>query len=253
MRSTSPFFAACAAVALAGGLCIQCDFETGAEGGPASSTPPATVKDASASGDASVSTDGICTRAGGKSALQKIADDTVAAVAADCRISLPFTRLNVEQVAHVRDCLGNQLADVTKCEGAPAYAGSKDSKGQVCRNMLQAHQRISISLADFDAFMTDMVGVLNKNGIEGKDVDALVGALRREQTNIARSQKTTFTRQCDEPEPVIDAGVDAAIDGAIVDAARDVQNDTGTVQDSGDPADTGTGGDSAAPDDSGTD
>lgn len=130
-----------------------------------------------AAGGEGGATQTLCEKYGGTANIAKVMnDDVIAAIAGDCKINTFFTSLSPADFTHVHDCLTTQVQELFGCDGI-SYAGSKDSKGVVCRPMKQAHTGLGISKGDFDALIGDVVAGLTKAGVSSGDIGAAAPAL----------------------------------------------------------------------------
>lgn len=126
----------------------------------------------------------LCKKYGGTDAIgQVVQDDVIGAIAGDCRINAFFTALSEESFTRVHDCLTIQVQELFECEGV-TYRGSKDSNGHTCRNMQNAHAGVSVSDADFDALIEDVVAGLQEAGVEQDDIETAAPALLGMRSDI---------------------------------------------------------------------
>lgn len=102
-------------------------------------------------------------RLGGKSAIAAVVDDFVARVAADNRINGKFANADISR-------LKTRLVEqICQASGGPCtYSG---------RDMKSAHAGMSITGAEFDALVGDLVATLNKFKVPEKEKGELLGAL----------------------------------------------------------------------------
>lgn len=156
-------------------------------------------------GDGGVTT--LCEKYGGKAGVASAVNAAVGEVAGDCRISAFFTTLPEEQLTHVVECLTIQSQELFGCAGV-TYAGSRDSMNVPCRTMTEAHRDLTISAADFDAFIEDVVAGLTGAGVAAEDIEAVAPTLLGLKDTIVRSDAGTVT----QPVACTDGGVDAATD-----------------------------------------
>lgn len=172
----------------------------------------------------------VCAKYGGVTGAKKIAASIVADVANDCRINGPFAAMDAEDTRHFAECFEILIGGAFLCPGVSYQGGTtKDSKGQICRSMTEAHKGLNLRKADFDAFSEVIVATLTKEGVTPDDVRALAPAIEGYRTGVVQTNnqpdRNTFCA-CpnglykDKPcLPIIDAGVDAR--DAAPDAARD--------------------------------
>jgi hypothetical protein len=198
---------------------------------------PATARaragDASADGTSSVDPDSgegkggiaICDKYGGPTGAKRIAASIVAEVAKDCRINGPFAAMNADTTQHFGECFETLIGGAFLCPGV-AYEGgkTKDSKGQVCRSMTEAHKGKNLRKADFDAFSEVIAATLAREGVTPEDVRALAPAIEGYRSGVVQTNsqpdRNTYCA-CpngiykDKPCTVIvDAGTDAYVDAA---------------------------------------
>ena len=180
---------------------------------------------------------GLCVKVGGAAEVAKIATDTNAKLQADCRIGGYFATLSADQMAHMNDCFVTYLGATFDCTGV-TYTGAKDSKGQDCRSMTNAHQGLGISNDDFTAFREDVVAVLTAHNMAAADKTSVLSLLTGVAGVYSPNKKGNYECTCANDAgctavPYIDAGKDA-------EAGRDAG---GGGMDSGGAADTGGGTD----------
>lgn len=126
----------------------------------------------------------LCAKYGGADNVESVVkNQVVGAIAGDCRINTFFTSLGEDAFTRVNDCLAIQVQELFGCAGV-TYVGSKDSNGQMCRSMSEAHLGLGISQADFDALIEDVVAGLSEAGVEQADIDAAAPALLGMQDDI---------------------------------------------------------------------
>lgn len=119
----------------------------------------------------------LCAKYGGTAAVAAVmSDHVVPALAGDCRIGTFFTSLPEAQLTHVVECLTLQVEGLFGCEGVD-YATAKDSQGDACRSMADAHAGLKISTGDFDALIEDVVAGLTAGGVSEADIGAAAPAL----------------------------------------------------------------------------
>jgi hypothetical protein len=144
----------------------------------------------------------LCEKYGGPTTIDgAIRTKVIPEIAGDCRINTFFTTLTAEALAHVTDCLSIQAQELFQCEGV-TYAGSEDSQGVACRSMIEAHEGLGISQADFDALIEDVAAGLAAAGVEDADIAAAAPALIGMQDTIVESESTEPTQPaCDGGAP----------------------------------------------------
>lgn len=109
-------------------------------------------------------------RLGGAQGIARIVDGLVAAHLANPLIQTRFQ--NVEDLEHLKQMAREFLA-----------AGSGGSEKYTGKDMRSAHQGMNISEQEYLAVMDDIMGVLDKNGIDEatqKDVLAILYSLKAE-------------------------------------------------------------------------
>ncbi|MBX7099132.1 MAG: hypothetical protein K1X89_15585 [Myxococcaceae bacterium] len=118
-----------------------------------------------------------CDRVDGPAVVDTVVrTNLVSTLAGDCRISKHFTDLPAAGLNHVKDCLSTQVKEIFGCGGF-VYAGSKDSQGVVCRDMVSAHQALKISDGDFNALIEDVVSTLQAANVPGDIIGAAAPTL----------------------------------------------------------------------------
>jgi hypothetical protein len=158
----------------------------------------------------------LCTKYGGFANVQAISLALFDAVKADCKISAYFTNLALTDEKHFQDCLANQIGEVMQCDGK-VYTGSKDTLGQDCLPMAEAHQQINpgIHKDDFDAFILDMITVLKAKGISSEDLGTITPTFNSMEGDIQQTDDPGYAQStC----PGTDAGQDG---GPDLDAGQD--------------------------------
>ncbi len=142
--------------------------------------------------DAAPIGDPICGKYGGPDKAKQIANAIIARAAGDCRIGTPITA-NAGDRAHFEECFAIMLQGAFQCPGISYVAGqTKDSKGETCRSMQQAHQNLQLRLADYNAFLEAVAAEFTAAGISLQD-----------QSNIApvfEGQKNSIVRQNNQPD-----------------------------------------------------
>ena len=124
-------------------------------------TATATVKAAGTTAAAGGAT--LYTRLGGAPAIQAVIDDTIANVGADTRINKIFANTDLKKL--------NKLVveQVSNATGGPEkYTG---------RDMKTAHAGLKITMADFNAFVEDLVKSLDKFKVPDKEKNELLAIL----------------------------------------------------------------------------
>ncbi len=175
----------------------------GMAGGAGSAGMGGTAGTGGSAGDGGVMS--LCEKYGGKAGVASAVNAAVGEVAGDCRISAFFTTLPEQQLTHVVECLTMQSQELFGCAGV-TYAGSRDSMNVPCRTMTEAHRDLTISVADFDAFIEDVVAGLTTAGVSAADIDTVAPTLLGLKDSIVRSDAGTVT----QPITCTDGGADAA-------------------------------------------
>ncbi len=119
-------------------------------------------------------------RLGGEAAIIKVVDDFVANVARDEKIKEKHRKHFMEgDVAGLKKKLVNQIGEATG--GPQKYTG---------KNMKDAHAKMGITEADFDALVGDLRKALDDNKVAPADRDELLGMLGKMRGDVVE-QKTT--------------------------------------------------------------
>jgi hypothetical protein len=167
----------------------------------------------------------------GRALVTQITADLLNELGRDCRISAHFLAPK-NGAAHLSQCLESQIATFFQCDGA-TYAN--DLAGKPCRTMIDAHKGMNLRPEDFDAFTSDLVTVLNRNGLTPKDINDVYPTFRGTEVAIVPDLQKKSYSMCACPNDIIpdsgiycglDAGIDASDagdggDGGIEDAATD--------------------------------
>jgi hypothetical protein len=186
---------------------------------------------------------GLCVKVGGAAEVTKIATDTNAKLAADCRIGGYFATLSSDSMTHMNDCFSTYLGATFDCAGV-SYLGSKDSKGQDCRSMANAHQGLGISSDDFTAFREDIVSVMKAHNMATSDVNSVLSLLTGVAGVYSPNKKGNYECTCPN-----DAG---CVYAPQMDAGRDAEGGTEAGTEAG-PMDSGGGTDTGGGTDAGAD
>ena len=118
---------------------------------------------ACASSPASKSGDSLYRDLGGMSGITKVVDIFLARVDADLRINLFFEKTDHKDL---RDLV---IAQICEASGGPCkYAG---------RTMEEAHSGLSLTDADFAAFVDDLIASMNEAAVSKKSQDRLLAIL----------------------------------------------------------------------------
>jgi hypothetical protein len=158
--------------------------------------------------------------------VKQIAAGIIARVSQDCRINAPLANLNPRATQHLSECFEIQLGGFFQCNGVAYESGkTKDSNGDTCRSMTQAHQGMNLRKADFDAFRGDVEAELTARGLTPDHVRSIAAAFEGTRASVVQTnnQPAANTNCACAPganptctKPIIDAGTDAQ------DAAADV-------------------------------
>ena len=224
-----------AAVA-ATGLMLACSSNDETVAGKVNPAGPSSDQDAT-TGDAALQPDTLlppgaplCTKyPNGPALVAKITADLLDSLNADCRVSAYFSAPK-SGAAHLSQCLQSQISTFFQCPGA-TY--SVDQAGKTCRTMGDAHKGMNLRSADFDAFITNLVAVLKKNGISSDDITAVLPTFTGTKVAIVPNPKGLGNSMCSCPNDITPDGGYCGLDAGI---------------DAGDAGDGGDGGDSGATD-----
>ncbi len=226
------------AVVLASGAAVAmaCNFDDENPGSPGSSgtvkNPDGSVASSSGTSGTSGTSGALCAKVGGQAAVADVASATIAALEADCHVGAHITLLNPNARAHFEECFAIQLGEFLGCSGV-TYAGSKDSKGQNCRGMAQAHGNMTLRDADFKVFVNTAAGVLKTKGFTDDDVAGIVGPMNGTYGAVVKVQDPKYNSKCTCTGPegdacrvpvVVDAGTDAT---TTTDAPSDAPTEGG--------------------------
>lgn len=164
----------------------------------------------------------ICSAYGGAANVAAIADAILVRVAADCRISVPVTRLNTEASQHLNECFRIQLQGAFQCPGAKYESNvTTDSNNRKCRTMQQAHQGLNLRTADFNAFVEDVAAELKVQGLTDEHIRNIAPVFEGTRTGVVQ-QNTQPTRNtyCTCENGVYN-GQPCTVDAGIIDAGND--------------------------------
>jgi hypothetical protein len=125
----------------------------------------------------------VCNNYGGYTGVSTFATHIISAVGADCRLSAHFT--DQTAVAHINECFQKQLGYFMGCAGI-TYDGSKDSAGNACRSMADAHNNLNLRQADFDAFIADMIASLSADKVAKPDITSIISVFLGYQAAIVQ-------------------------------------------------------------------
>ena len=118
-------------------------------------------------------------RLGGKKSITSVVDEFVGRVAADNRINGYFkgTASDPKRLAMFKRNLVDQICQAS---GGPCKYKGKDMKS--------AHMGMSISSADFNALVEDLVGALDKFNVGQTEKNQLLGALGPMKKDIVEKE-----------------------------------------------------------------
>lgn len=167
----------------------------------------------------------ICGKYGGAAGVASIAAGILTAARADCRISGGFSMLNPENTQHLNECFALQMQSFFQCDGVTYVGGTtKDSKGNACRSMTDAHRNLNLRKADFIAFQQITLSELAKANLATEDQTSINSAILGTQGGVVQTnQQPTQYEYCACPNGqyndasctvVIDAGTDASYDAS---------------------------------------
>jgi hemoglobin len=129
-------------------------------------------------------------RLGGLDAIRAVVDATVARQGADERIAGKFARTDL---GRLKANFADQICEAT---GGPCtYTG---------RSMTETHQGMGVTAGEFDAFVEDVVAVLDQFQVPNADRDELLGLLRPlrpEIVEVESAQTGTPLPDSFEPAP----------------------------------------------------
>lgn len=214
-----------AAVMTVWGVVAAC---SGGDENPAVARPDSGVgggdTDAVATGTSTTPTPGapICGKYGGPSAVAAIADNILNAAKADCRISAGLAKGNSQ---HLRECFEIQMQSFFQCDGITYVAGTtKDSNGDACRSMTDAHRNLNLRKADFTAFQQIVLSELANAKLSTDDQTSINSAILGTQSGVVQTnQQPTQYQYCACPNglyndascgPYYDGGTDASDSGS---------------------------------------
>ncbi len=105
-------------------------------------------------------------RLGGRHPIALVVDDFVDSVSADPRVNARFKALKPAEVFRLKSYLADQICEAT---GGPcSYVG---------RDMKSVHQGMTISEAEWDATVENLVKALDKHKVQAKEKSELLGLL----------------------------------------------------------------------------
>ncbi len=168
----------------------------------------------------------ICGKYGGYENVKAIAASIMARAAADCRIGSPITALKPEQTQHLVECFQIQMGGAFQCPGVSYVTNTtKDSAGNKCRDMTNAHKGMNLRNADFNAFVEVVSAELADKGLSQDDIRAIAPVFEGTRTGVVQtnnqSDRNTYCA-CENGEYMgkpctVDAGI---IDTGLIDAAE---------------------------------
>ncbi len=166
----------------------------------------------------------ICADYGGYENVKTIAGAVLTKVSGDCRISAPIAALGGDSAQHLKECFEIQLGSAFQCPGISYVSNvTKDSKGNKCRDMTEAHKGMNLRKADFDAFRDDLAASLSESKLKTEDVRSIAAFIEGTRNLVTQSNtqpdKNTFCKcpngefmgkSCVVEAGPIDAGTDAS-------------------------------------------
>jgi hypothetical protein len=179
----------------------------------------------------------ICGKYGNAAGVASLADKILTAVKADCRLSGAFTTLNAGDNQHLTECFEIQMQSFFQCDGVTYVAGTtKDSKGNNCRSMTDAHRNMNLRKADFIAFQQIALGELGKANLSMDDQTAINSAILGTQTGVVQTnQQPTQYQYCACPDGLYnDASCTVYIDGGTDASDSGTKLDSGSILDASD-------------------
>jgi hemoglobin len=146
-------------------------------------------------------------RLGGLEGVRRLVDEVTAKVGADPKVNVTRNgkfKFTDKQVAEMKKKLVELVSEIT---GGPLiYTG---------KTMRDAHEGMGITDAEFDAFMNDLVAVLNKNGVAEADVASIRKKVEGTRADIVENPKGEEKKQeekkGDEKKPAGTASVSGRI------------------------------------------
>ena len=156
--------------------------------------------------------------------VKTIAGAVLTKVSGDCRISAPIAALGGDSAQHLKECFEIQLGSAFQCPGISYVSNvTKDSKGNKCRDMTEAHKGMNLRKADFDAFRDDLAASLSESKLKTEDVRSIAAFIEGTRNLVTQSNtqpdKNTFCKcpngefmgkSCVVEAGPIDAGTDAS-------------------------------------------
>jgi hemoglobin len=117
-------------------------------------------------GRETASTPSLYKRLGGREGIATVVDDFVANMVADTRVSARFKNLKPPQVLTLKTNLADQICEVS---GGPcAYVG---------RDMKTVHAGMKVTEAEWNATVENLGKALDKNKVDARSRQDLLGAL----------------------------------------------------------------------------
>ncbi len=164
----------------------------------------------------------ICAKYGDFANVKLIAAAITARVSADCRIGAPIANLDAKGKQHFAECFEIQLGGAFQCPGVSYISNTtKDSQGNPCRDMTNAHKGMNLRKADFDAFVEDVAAELGAKGLSQDDIRSLAPVFEGTRTSVTQTNtqpdKNTFCT-CANAEYM---GKSCVVEAGIIDAGSD--------------------------------
>lgn len=177
----------------------------------------------------------ICGKYGNAAGVAAIADSIITAAKADCRIGTGFTMLNAQDSKHLTECFQIQMQSFFQCDGVTYVGGTtKDSNGDTCRSMTEAHRNLNLRKADFIAFQQIALGALAKANLSTDDQTSINSAILGTQGGVVQTnQQPTQYEYCSCPNGLYnDASCTVYIDGGLDASDSGTTKDAGSIVDS---------------------
>lgn len=114
---------------------------------------------------------------GGAPTVKKVVDDAVAGVLADPKEAPFFGVVGTSGHGSVDRLKGCLVLQFTVLLGGPGTYPGKNANGDDCKDMTAVHKDLGITSDVFDQFITDLAGVLKKDGVSDADIAKIAPAL----------------------------------------------------------------------------
>lgn len=133
--------------------------------------------------DLDASSGSLYDKYGGQAGVQKIVDESVGALLADPTVASYFVVIGQsghDTADRLKSCLDLQftvlMGGLGKYPGVSHYRNAP-KRGYTCENMKVAHSDLGINNQAFDQFVMILGSVLQRAGVDRKDVDILAPTL----------------------------------------------------------------------------